>query len=434
MMHKLYQSLSVACLFFLPESYAQQKALKVETKTGTLELPAPNEAASTNKFSNVIGWPKDKTPLAPQGFKVEIFANGIKSPRNLIQLPNGDVLVSLANSERSAADAEKNRKSGKINAEVGGLSANKVMLYRDTNGDVLPDESFVYLEKLKQPYGLALIGQTLYVANTDGILTFPYREDETKNLNTGKKIVSFTGGGYNNHWTRNLITNRNKTKIYASVGSASNVGEFGMDQEIRRANILEINPDGSGEIIYGAGLRNPVGMDWNPITNELWTVVNERDILGDDLVPDYLTSVKKGGFYGWPYAYFGPNEDPRQKEKAPELVKKTIVPDVPLGSHTASLGLRFYTGNQFPEKYKNGAFVGQHGSWNSSKLVGYKVVFVPFKDGKPAGKPEDFLTGFIADKASGDVYGRPVEILQLKDGSLLVTDDVAGTIWRVSAK
>ena len=207
-----------------------------------------------------------------------------------------------------------------------------------------------------------------------------------------------------------------------------------MDQEIRRANILEINPDGSGEIIYGAGLRNPVGMDWNPITNELWTVVNERDILGDDLVPDYLTSVKKGGFYGWPYAYFGPNEDPRQKGKAPELVKKTIVPDVPLGSHTASLGLRFYTGNQFPEKYKNGAFVGQHGSWNSSKLVGYKVVFVPFKDGKPAGKPEDFLTGFIADKASGDVYGRPVEILQLKDGSLLVTDDVAGTIWRVSAK
>lgn len=272
------------------------------------------------------------------------------------------------------------------------------------------------------------------MANTDGVWQYPYKTGDTKITGTGKKILSLPAGGYNNHWTRNLITNADKSKIYVTVGSGSNVGENGMENEVRRAAILEINPDGTGEKIYASGLRNPVGVDWAPGTNMLWTAVNERDGLGDDLVPDYITSVKPGGFYGWPYAYFGQNEDPRLKGKNPELVKKTIVPDVPVGSHTASLGLAFYKDKKFPAKYQGGAFIGQHGSWNRSALVGYKVLFVPFKDGKPSGKPEDFLTGFIADVEKAEVYGRPVGVTQTPDGALLVADDVSGIIWKVAAK
>ena len=230
-----------------------------------------------------------------------------------------------------------------------------------------------------------------------------------------------------------LIANADGSKIYVSVGSASNNGEYGMEEEKRRANIIEINPDGSGERIYAAGLRNPVGMDWEPSTGVLWTAVNERDKLGDNLVPDYITGVQEGGFYGWPYAYFGPKPDPRMKGQAPDLVAKTLVPDVALGAHTASLGLAFYDKEQFPERYRQGAFVGQHGSWNRSVLNGYRVVYVPFKDGKPAGNPEDFLTGFIADLEDREVYGRPVDIAVLQDGSMLVSDDASNTIWRVTA-
>jgi glucose/arabinose dehydrogenase len=239
-------------------------------------------------------------------------------------------------------------------------------------------------------------------------------------------------GGYNNHWTRNVIANADGSKLYISVGSASNVGEHGMAEESRRAAILEINPDGTGERIYASGLRNPVGIDWAPGTNTLWAAVNERDELGDELVPDYVTSVQEGGFYGWPFAYFGPNEDPRRKGEQPDLVKKTLVPDVPLAPHSASLGLAFYDGKAFPEKYRNGAFIGQHGSWNRSQFSGYKVVFVPFQGGKPAGKPEDFLTGFLVGNEK-DVYGRPVGVTVLKDGSMLVADDASNTIWRVTA-
>jgi glucose/arabinose dehydrogenase len=237
----------------------------------------------------------------------------------------------------------------------------------------------------------------------------------------------------NNHWTRNLIANPEGTKIYISVGSASNVAEHGMDEEIRRACILEINPDGSGEVILADGLRNPVGMDWNPVSKELWTAVNERDELGDNLVPDYITSVKRGGFYGWPYSYFGQLEDPRMKGERADLIAKAIVPDVPVGSHTASLGLAFYTADQFPAKYKNGAFIGQHGSWNRAELSGFKVVFVPFENGSPSGAPEDFLTGFIADAEKSEVYGRPVGVTVLPDGSLLVNDDSGNRLWRVKA-
>lgn len=426
-------------LTLLTLSCKENKTEKTEgntavTKTDTLKLPAPDEKNSKTKFSNVLGWSRGKAPVAPEGFTVTRFAENIKSPRNMIQAENGDVFVVLSNSERTVSEKIKNDISGKSDAEVDGKSANRIILYRDANKDGIPESSTVFLANLNQPYGMLIINDQFYVANTDGLWVYPYKLGDTKITKPGKKIVSLPAGGYNNHWTRNLIANKDLSKIYISVGSGSNVGENGMDKEVRRANILEVNPDGSGEKIYAAGLRNPVGMSWNPVTGELWTVVNERDELGDDLVPDYLTSVKQNAFYGWPYSYFGKNEDPRRKGERPDLVKKTIVPDVPLGSHTASLGLTFYTGSQFPEKYKNGAFIGQHGSWNRSSLVGYQVAFAPFKNGKPSGSYQPFLTGFIANEAKGDVYGRPVGVLQLADGSLLVADDVGGIVWRVSRK
>ena len=406
----------------------------VATSVQELNLPAPDTAASKNKFSKVIDWPAGKTPIAPEGFAVSRFATGIKSPRNMIITPNGDVLIVLTNSERSAVEAVANTVTGKAKSEVPGKSANSILLYRDADKDGKAETITTFLSGLNQPYGMTIIGNNFYVANTDGILQYPYKPGDTKITANGKKILSLPAGGYNNHWTRNLITNSDKSKIYVTVGSGSNVGENGMENEVRRANILEINPDGTGEKIYASGLRNPVGVDWAPGTNMLWTAVNERDGLGDELVPDYITSVKQGAFYGWPFSYYGQNEDPRMKGKNPELVKKAIAPDVPVGSHTASLGLAFYKATKFPAKYQGGAFIGQHGSWNRSALTGYKVAFVPFKNGKPTGKPEDFLTGFIANAEKGEVYGRPVGVTLTPDGALLVADDVSGIVWRVAAK
>jgi glucose/arabinose dehydrogenase len=320
-------------------------------------------------------------------------------------------------------------------ASTGGKSANRITLFKDADKNGVPESHHVFMEGLNKPFGMLIIDNRFYVANTDGLLQFDYNPSmATLDAAKGKKIVTLPAGGYNNHWTRNLITNKTRSKIYITVGSGSNVAEHGIEHEARRANILEVNPDGSGERIFASGLRNPVGMDWAPGSGALWTAVNERDGLGDDLVPDYMTSVKENAFYGWPYAYFGPNEDPRRKGERPDLVSKTIAPDVPLGPHTASLGLAFYTGKKFPAKYQNGAFIGQHGSWNRSEFSGYKVVFVPFTNGKPAGPAEDFLIDFIADAKENEVYGRPVCIAMLADGSMLVSDDSGGIIWRVSVK
>ncbi|WP_461788608.1 PQQ-dependent sugar dehydrogenase [Pedobacter sp.] len=406
----------------------------VTTEVDTMTLPAPDTTASKTNFSKVIDWPAGKMPMAPEGFVVTRFADGMKSPRNIVIAPNGDILVALSNSERSTKEKIANAISGKSKSEVGGKSVNTIMLFRDANQDGKPELIETFLTGLNQPYGMAFIGNNFYVANTDGLWMFPYKSGDTKITTVGKKIVTLPAGGYNNHWTRNLLVSKAKDKIYISVGSGSNVGENGMEHEVRRAAILEVNPDGTGEKIYASGLRNPVGMDWAPSTNMLWTAVNERDGLGDDLVPDYITSVKPGGFYGWPYAYFGQHEDPRLKNANPEAVKKTIKPDVAVGSHTASLGLAFYTGSKFPAKYQDGAFIGQHGSWNRSVLAGYKVGFVPFKDGKPTGPMQDFLTGFIANADKSEVYGRPVGVAVANDGSLLIADDVSGIIWRVAAK
>lgn len=379
----------------------------------SLYLPAPDTTHRAEKRSKVIGWPEGKTPTAPAGFTVSKFAGDLKHPRRIYIAPNKDIFV--------------------VESDDEGKSANRITMFRDSNNDGKPDMREVFMTNLNQPYGMLVLNGYFYVGNTDGVVRFPYKEGQTRITAKGEKIVELPAEGYNHHWTRNLIAGPDGSKIYISVGSASNVGEYGMDKEERRAAILEVNPDGSGERIYANGLRNPVGIDWAPGTETLWAAVNERDELGDELVPDYLTSVREGGFYGWPYSYFGQNVDPRRKGERPDLVQKTIVPDVPLGSHTASLGLEFYNGNKFPAKYRNGAFIGQHGSWNRSEFVGYKVVFVPFQNGKPSGKYEDFLTGFIADASKSEVYGRPVGIAELPDGSLLVADDDGNTVWRVAA-
>ncbi len=408
-------------------------ATTVKTGTGkTITLPAADTKASKTNFSKVVAWPEGKTPVAPKGFVVTKFAEEMKSPRNIVIAPNGDVIVVLSNSQRTKIEQAANIITGKAQSEVQGKSVNTVMLFRDANKDGKPEVVATFLSGLNQPYGAAFIGNSFYVANTDGVWKYPYKSGDTKITGEGKKILDLPAGGYNNHWTRNLIVNAAKSKLYVSVGSGSNVAEKGLDNEIRRANIIEFNPDGTGERIYGSGLRNPVGMAWAPGTNALWTAVNERDGLGDDLVPDYITSVKPGAFYGWPFSYFGQNEDPRLKGQNPELVAKALVPDIPVGAHTASLGLAFYTAKKFPAKYQGGVFIGQHGSWNRSELVGYKVAFIPFKNGKPTGTLENFLTGFIKDEK--EVYGKPVGVAVAQDGALLVADDVSGIIWRVAAK
>lgn len=398
-----------------------------------VDLPSPFATKSVMNFSHVIGWPAGKVPMAPAGFTVSKFADSLDNPRWIYIAPNGDILVAESNTTSGAIKEVKNVLSGKSKSENNSSSANRITLFRDVDGDGRYEFRTSFLEGLNQPLGMLVLGNTFYVGNTDGIFQYPYTTGATKITGAPKKIVSLPAGGYNNHWTRNLLAARDGKKIFVSVGSGSNVAEHGIANEVRRANILEINPDGSGERIYASGLRNPVGMAWAPGGSTLWTAVNERDELGDDLVPDYLTSVKEGGFYGWPYSYYGQHQDPRMKDSQRlDLVKKAIVPDVALGAHTASLGLAFDEGNTMPGRYSGGAFIGQHGSWNRSQLSGYKVVFVPFKGGGPSGPPEDFLTGFFTGKDK-EVYGRPVGVAFTKGGAMLVADDAGNTIWQVKA-
>ena len=399
-----------------------------------VKLAAPYQTKSTRNFCKVIGWPAGRTPVTPAGFKVNLYAEGLDNPRNIYVAPDGAVLVAEANTEIKGIKKLGADLIGASASQDLGKSANKIIILRDTNGDGIADSKSDFLAGLNQPFGILILKNWFYVANTDGLWRYPYKAGQSKITGAGTKILSLPAGGYNNHWTRNLRANADSSKIYVAVGSGSNDAEHGLANETRRADILEIDPDGTHERVYASGLRNPAGIDFEPQTKMLYASVNERDDLGDNLVPDYFTSVKDGGFYGWPFAYFGHHVDPDHEGERPDLVKKSIVPDLSLGSHTASLGLAFYTGKTFPDKYKGGAFIGQHGSWNSSKLVGYKVVFVPFKNGKPIGAVEDFLTGFIADPIKEHVYGRPVGIAVLPDGSILVADDTGNKIWRVSAQ
>lgn len=394
-------------------------------------LPEPYATKSSVNFSKVIGWSGNEMPKAPEGFKVNRYGSDFHSPRWIYVLPNGDVLIAETKTDPKGLK--------KVGAEIIGAAAsesrdenmNRITILRDKDKDGTPDMQQVFLDSLNMPFGMVLIGDKLYVACTNAVWRFPYRTGDLQINAKGDKILDLPGLG--RHWTKNMITNKAQNKLYIGIGSSSNVAENGIDKEERRARIIEVDLDGKNERTYAYGLRNPVGMDWQPGTGVLWTAVNERDELGDDLVPDYLTSVKEGGFYGWPYSYFGNHTDPRIKEKdrRPDLVQKAIVPDVELGSHTASLGLLFYTKDLFPAKYKNGAFIGQHGSWNRKIPSGYKVMFVPFVNNKP-GKPEEFLTGFMKDAYKNEAYGRPVGVAQLPDGSLLVADDAGNSVWRVS--
>lgn len=408
-------------------SYSQNK------KQGdTLTLPAPHATKSKTNFSKVQGWKDGRTPIAPKGFKVTAYATDFDNPRWMYVTPNGDVLVAESNTRHPWYEKLGAFIIGASRSNSMRNSANRITLLRDTNNDGIPDQRTAFLEDLNYPFGMLVLNNWFYVANTDAVWRYPYKPGDTKITAKGEKVIDLPAGKYNRHWTRNIITNKEGTKIYIAVGSGSNAGEHGIEHEMLKACILEIDPDGSNMRVYAAGLRNPVGMDWAPGTTILWTAVNERDLLGDDLVPDYMTHVKDGGFYGWPFTYFGNHIDERVKDPMPAHAVESVVPDVPLGSHTASLGLAFYRHTSFPKQYHEGAFVAQHGSWNRSTLSGYKVVFIPFKNGKSEGKPVDFLTGFIADLEKDKVYGRPVGVTMLPDGSMLVTDDTSNVIWRVA--
>jgi glucose/arabinose dehydrogenase len=409
--------------------YAGQPPAQQDGRT----LPPPSDSSGVMKFPVVIGWGDGAMPRAPDGFRVTKYAGGFEYPRWLHVLPNGDVLVSEARS-KGRSNLTPDQRRARVAARFIGESPNRITLLRDADGDGQPEVRKTFLSGLNQPFGMLVLGNSFYVANTNGLVRYPYEAGRTELAGAGDRILELPADGYNSHWVRNVIAAPNGTKLYVSVGSGTNVDVERTDEkDPRRAAILQVNPDGTGMKVFASGLRNPIGMDWEPRTGVLWTSVNERDGIGDDLVPDYLTSVREGAFYGWPFSYFGQNEDPRKRGQRPDLVAKAIVPDLPLGAHTASIGLLFYRGTAFPERYRGGAFIAQHGSWNRSAFSGYKVVFVPFRDGRPAGPIQDFLTGFIANEATSEVHGRPAGLAMLRDGSVLVADDAGGTIWRVHA-
>ena len=399
-------------------------------------LPAPNKTLiPTVNIAPAIGWPKDLMPQTAAGTTVNAFASGLNHPRWLTVLPNGDVLVAETNAPPKPASESSIKgwvmKMVMKRAGAGVPSPNRIILLRDTNNDGLADQRTVFLEGLNSPFGMTLVGKHLYVANADALMRFKYTENDVKIVSAGEKVIDLPGGPINHHWTKNVIANADGSKLYVTVGSNSNVAERGMEAETDRAAILEVDAITKTYRIYASGLRNPNGMAWEPKTKSLFAVVNERDEIGSDLVPDYLTSVQDGAFYGWPYSYYGQNVDVRVKPPQPEMVAKAIVPDYALGPHTASLGLASSVGNSLPDQFANGMFIGQHGSWNRNPLSGYKVIFVPFIDGMPQGKAVDVLTGFVSE--NDRAYGRPVGVVLDKKGALLVADDVGNTIWRVTA-
>jgi glucose/arabinose dehydrogenase len=398
-------------------------------------LVAPKESLiPTINVAKATSWPAGARPTAASGMTVNAFASGLDHPRSLYVLPNGDVLVAETNAPPKPEDGKGIRgwaqKYFQKRAGAVTPSPNRIILLRDSNGDGVADTKTVFLQGLHSPFGMVLVGDTFYVANSDAIVKFPYKEGETEITAPATKVTDLPGGPINHHWTKDLTASPDGSKLYATVGSNSNAAENGIEAETNRADILEVDPSTGSFRVFASGLRNPNGPSWQPQSGALWVVVNERDELGSDLVPDYMTSVKDGGFYGWPYSYYGQHVDDRVKPQRPDLVAKAIPPDYALGAHTASLGLAFDTGDLFPASMKNGAFIGQHGSWNRNPHSGYKVIFVPFENGKPSGKPQDILTGFLNDK--DEAQGRPVGVKIDKQGALLVADDVGNTVWRVA--
>jgi glucose/arabinose dehydrogenase len=412
----------------------QESAATEQTFGSRPVLPAPEKSLfPTVNVAKAVGWRAGGKPTAAQGMAVNAFATGLDHPRTVYVLPNGDVLVAETN---APARPDENRGikgwitklvMGRAGAET--TSANRITLLRDDNGDGIAETRSVFLEGLNSPFGMALVSNEFYVANSDAIMKFPYHTGDTKITAPGVKLADLPGGPLNHHWTKDLAASPDGSKLYATVGSNSNIGENGMEAETNRAAVLEVDRETGKWRVFASGLRNPNGPAWQPQSGALWVVVNERDELGNNLVPDYMTSVKDGGFYGWPFSYYGQHVDARVQPQRPDLVEKAIAPDYALGAHTASLGLTFNTGSLFPPEMAGGAFIGQHGSWNRKPRAGYKVIFVPFKNGMPSGKPQDVLTGFLNN--DGEAQGRPVGVAIDKRGALLVADDVGNAIWRV---
>jgi glucose/arabinose dehydrogenase len=432
---KLVQRCSLVTAVILAGCASSAK-LSVSAGTGpNPTLPPPNKAPIP--LVHVVtakGWPEGSKPVAAEGTAVAAFARGLDHPRWLCVLPNGDVLVAETNAPQRPEDGKGIKgwffKHFQKKAGGGVPSANRITLLRDGDGDGVAETRAAFLTGLNSPFGMALVGNTLYVANSDAIVRFPYQEGETRITAPGVKVVDLPAGPINHHWTKNVIASADGSKLYVAVGSNSNVAENGIAAEEGRAAIWEVNPATGDHRVFASGLRNPVGMAWELEKGALWAAVNERDELGSDLVPDYMTSVHDGGFYGWPYSYYGQHVDTRAKPPRPDLVAKALAPDYALGPHTASLGLASSQGASLPGRFSHGMFVGQHGSWNRKPRSGYKVIFVPFAGGVPSGEPIDVLTGFVKD--NGDAMGRPVGVAIDKRGALLLADDVGNTIWRVT--
>ncbi|KJS01190.1 MAG: sorbosone dehydrogenase [Desulfobulbaceae bacterium BRH_c16a] len=398
--------------------------------------PPPKVFLPTVNIAPAKGWPNGEHPSAAEGLTVTAFADNLDHPRWVFVLPNGDVLVAESNAPPKPEDFKGvkgwlMKKAMKV-AGSGGPSANRISLLRDGDGDGKAEFRSLFLTGLNSPFGMELIGNAFYVANTDSIVRFPYREGQTKITEPGVKIMDLPAGPINRHWTRNIIAGQDGKVLYATVGSNSNVGEKGLDKELGRAAIWQLDLESGHQRIFASGLRNPNGLAWEPESGVLWTTVNERDELGSDLVPDFLTSVQEDGFYGWPYSYFGGHLDLRVKPQRPDLVGKAIVPDYALGTHTACLGLASSRDAALAGQFNNGMFIGQHGSWNREPPSGYKVIFVPFHQGRPHGAPVDVLTGFLSKE--GNALGRPVGVAVDKRGALLVADDVGNIIWRVAGQ
>ncbi len=397
-------------------------------------LPAPHQyLVPPMRIAPIARWANGETPTVPAGMKAQAFATGLVHPRSIYVLPNGDVLVA----ETSGPEAPVNRPKDVIMGWVKGLAgagehgANRITLLRDTKGTGVPDVRTIFLDHLNSPFGMALVGGDLYIANTDAIVRFPYTEGQTSITAPGTKLTDLPGGPIDHHWTKSMVPSADGSKLYVGVGSNSNITENGFPAELGRAAVWEVDRATGASRIYATGLRNPTGLGWEPQSGKLWAIVNERDELGPNLVPDYLTSVREGAFYGWPYSYYGQHVDARVQPQRPDLVAQAIAPDYALSSHVAALGLAFASGTSLPEAYRNGAFVGEHGSWDRSPLSGYKVVFVPFSGGQPSAPAQDVVTGFL--DAQNHARGRPVQLAVDKSGALLVADDLGNAVWRVSA-
>ena len=399
-------------------------------------LPEPSRGLLPRiQVPKVIGWGQGETPTVPQGFRIEAIASGLSNPRNVYPLANGDLLV--IESKKDAKEPTERPKrpimhwiEAKAHGGGGGGPSNRILLLHDGNGDGKPETQSVLVDHLNSPFGVVVVGDALYVADTDAIVRFPFKVGDSKVGGPPVKVVDLPAGPINHHWTKSLTASADGSKLYVGVGSNSNIMERGSLAETNRAAIWEVDPSSGAFRVFARGLRNPNGLTFYPGSDVLWTVVNERDELGPNLVPDYMTSVKRDGFYGWPYSYWGQHEDPRVRPQRPELVKEAIAPDYGLSSHVAPLGLAFYTGHAFPTQFDGGAFVGEHGSWNRPDLNGYKVVFIRFENGRPVGSPMDFVTGFVKD---GKARGRPVGVAVDKNGALIVADDVGNTVWRVTS-